>query len=131
MAVPGAPTGLEAKAVSGAVWLSWSEVAAAGSYEVQRKKAAETDFAIVDTVGHASYVDDEVLPDTKYVYQVRAVNDNGSGAWSAIKTVSTPPEAFGTPEITRTELGIAVAIGIAVLAAIWGLNGGLSFVNFP
>src|SRR5712672_4014479 len=123
MAVPGAPTGLEAKAVSGAVWLSWSEVTAAGSYEVQRKKAAETDFAIVDTVGHASYVDDEVLPDTKYVYQVRAVNDNGSGAWSAIKTVSTPPEAFASPEITRNQIGIADLDRIPDLEANWGFNG--------
>jgi hypothetical protein len=131
MAVPGAPTNLEAKAVSGAVWVSWSEVAAVGSYEVQRKKAADTDFAVVDTVPRASFVDDDVLPDTKYVYQVRAVNDDGPSPWSAIKTVSTPAESVAVPEISRTQLGLAVVVGIVVLAALWALNGGLAFVNFP
>lgn len=98
---PGVPSGTVVAPVGGTsdrMTVSWSAVAGATSYDVER--TAGTDAAVVRNVaapaaGAApSLVDTGLAPDTRYSYRVRAVNDNGVSAFgepAAATTLPAPP----------------------------------------
>jgi hypothetical protein len=75
---PSAPTGLLATAsTTTKVDLSWTAVAGADSYQIDRK-AAGGDFVQINTSAGNTYSDMTAAPATSYLYRVRAVNGSGT-----------------------------------------------------
>ena len=86
---PGAPAGLLARSIDGAVRLTWARSVEpirwvdAASYNVERSKASGGPYAVVATgVPEPVYVDRDVTPGALYHYVVTAVNDRGASARS-------------------------------------------------
>jgi hypothetical protein len=87
--VPAAPAGLTAAAFSSTrVDLTWTAVAGADSYEVDRKAAGGV-FTPVGTPGGNSFSDTTASADTAYLYQVRAVNAAGASPNSTADLATT------------------------------------------
>lgn len=89
---------LEEKKTASAIWLAWTEVPEAASYEM-----------LVDgrlyTMGRAcSYLHDELAYQSEHTYCVRARNEKGYSRWSSRLTVSTLNDPW------RNEIGAGSAI---------------------
>lgn len=81
---------------AGGVTVKWNKVQGATKYKVVRRKAGESSFRQIATVGDKDYfIDQSVKTGKTYYYKVKAVNSNGGGSYSAeIKGI-----AFGKPQI--------------------------------
>jgi len=89
-AVPDAPTGVTAAAVSSTqVDLSWIADAGADSYEVDRKGAGEAEFSQIGTPAANALSDPNATADKAYLYRVRAVNGSGDSPNSASDLATT------------------------------------------
>jgi len=70
--------------------MAWSPVPGATKYQLQEKPTADTQFSAVlrefTTTNAFIY---NLLPDTSYDYQIRALNDAGEGAWTEVVTFRT------------------------------------------
>ncbi|MEM9553954.1 MAG: fibronectin type III domain-containing protein [Acidobacteriota bacterium] len=92
---PDAPTGLQAVALTGAVELSWNDVATNEStYRVDRMLGAGN-FSEIATLGAGSmfYRDESVATGTFYTYRVRAVNSFGAGISGSVGVTTLGPSA--------------------------------------
>ena len=99
---PAAPTGLTASAASeSAVSLSWDEVGAADSYELERTELGE-DPVVIPGVANDRYEDRGLEADTQYRYRVRTVVERGPDEW---RSVWNSPPAEVTTLGEPTELG--------------------------
>ena len=86
---PAAPTGFNAAAVnSNRVDTSWSTVAAATSYEIDRRAAGEGFTPFASPAGN-SFSDTTVSAGKSYLYRVRAVGATGSSGNSASDIATT------------------------------------------
>lgn len=103
---PGAPSGLMAVAESAtAIGLTWTPVAGAASYHVERMGPGDGVFQEIATgIQGNSFTDLTAVPGTSYAYRVRAENDSGLSAYSGVATASTsatvgqpPPAPSGGP----------------------------------
>jgi hypothetical protein len=98
---PSAPTGVAASAQSQtSVAVAWNAAASATSYQVFRRGPGET-FGQVGTVSGPSFMDVMAMPNTSYLYRVRAVNDVGPSPDSTSNLATTlmfsnDPLAAGT-----------------------------------
>ena len=105
--VPDQPTGLSAEASHNRVNLTWDDPNddSVTHYQVLRRDRDVHDtgeFVTIESdTGSAatSYADDAVEPETRYVYRVVAVNDNGVSKWSKFERADTPaaPQPDPTP----------------------------------
>ena len=93
------PTNVTATSASGSVDISWNMVSMATGYEVQLGVPEDG-----GEIGYASYSTDalthrfeNLAPNTRYYYRVRAVKDSFVGPWSATASVVTPGETPPTP----------------------------------
>jgi hypothetical protein len=87
--IPSAPTGVVAAASSSTqVDITWNAVAGADSYEVDRKAPGGA-FAPLATPAINSYSDTTASANTAYLYQVRAVNIDGTSANSDADLATT------------------------------------------
>ncbi|MDQ3208635.1 MAG: fibronectin type III domain-containing protein, partial [Gemmatimonadota bacterium] len=88
---PAAPTGLTAVEQSGSVLVTWTAVADATSYKLERTDpSAPGVFAQVGgALTAATYTDSDVDPGVAYGYRVSAVNAVGESSASATATVNT------------------------------------------
>lgn len=86
--IPPAPTLIATATNTSQVALSWSAVAGAVSYDVQRSFNHGA-FAPLVTIGATAYNDGSLAADTTYLYQVRANVAGGSTAFSAIDPATT------------------------------------------
>ena len=91
-------TNLRASGKSTHIDLTWSAPGDNGSpitsYELQRKSGAEDYVRLPAPDPNAlSYRDEDVVENTEYTYQLRAVNSDGQAEWSneATARASTPP----------------------------------------
>jgi hypothetical protein len=107
IAVPGAPTGLNAAAASATqVNLTWvapaSQPAYSGTlaYAVDRSTDGGTTWTTVATPSTAAYADTGLTAGTKYTYRVRATNGFGTSAGSNL-TSATTAAGVTTPTATR------------------------------
>jgi len=92
-----APTGLGAVAGCGLlvvgpkVDLSWTGVAGATAYEVERRDPGAPGFAVLTTVAATTYTDTTVLGGSRtYAYRVRALRGGWSSDPSASASATTP-----------------------------------------
>jgi hypothetical protein len=98
--VPTAPTGLTAVEQSGSVLVTWTAVAGATSYELERTdpSAPGTFTQVGGSLSAATFTDTDVDPGVAYGYRVTAINAVGESSPSATVTVNTA----GLKEATLT-----------------------------
>ncbi len=88
--VPGAPSGVVARAVSStSVLVSWNAVSGATSYQIFRRSPGSPTYTMVGTSSSTSFTDSSVAANTAYLYRVRAVSSAGSSADSASDLATT------------------------------------------
>ncbi len=105
VAAPGRITNLRATGGRRAIELTWSPPGDNGSaitgYELERRPGAENYAPVIPQPpqGTTSYRDEGVAEGTEYTYRLRAVNEDGEGAWSnepvASLHVAPPPVSSG------------------------------------
>ena len=96
--LPAKPTGVVATATHDSVSLAWDDPVDASitHYQIFRRDRDVHDtgefVTIEDDTGSAaaSYTDDTVEPETRYVYRVKAVNQHGASTWSDFVRADTP-----------------------------------------
>ena len=96
--LPAKPTGVVATATHDSVALAWDDPSDASitHYQIFRRDRDVHDagefVTIEDDTGSAaaSYTDDTVEPETRYVYRVKAVNQHGASTWSDFVRADTP-----------------------------------------
>jgi alpha-galactosidase len=93
-AVPAAPSGLSATAISKTqIDLDWTDNADNETgFKIERSKRVNTNFRQIDTVGQdvTSYSDTTVKKNTLYYYRVRATNEYGDSDYSNEASAKTP-----------------------------------------
>ena len=100
------PTNLQATAVSATeINLTWGRALGAARYEIQRKTGSGTYSTIAAMNVPRSYSDTGLTASTMYTYQVRGVNDGGSGLWST----ETPATTLAAGTTSGTPSGTASA----------------------
>mgnify|MGYP006196700629 FL=1 len=129
--VPGVPTGVGAAAAPGEIYVTWSGVTGATSYEVYRRGEGSTAYSMIGTSPLTAYHDPTAVANKAYLYRVRAVNAAGPSADSAsdlatMIVFADDPVAAGTP-IRLTHLA---QLRTAV-AAVNALAGGTSIFTDP
>ena len=95
---PAKPTGVVATATHDSVALAWDDPSDASitHYQIFRRDRDVHDtgefVTIEENTGSAaaSYTDDTVEPETRYVYRVKAVNQHGASTWSNFVRADTP-----------------------------------------
>ena len=95
---PAKPTGVVATATHDSVALAWDDPddASITHYQIFRRDRDVHDagefVTIEENTGSAaaSYTDDTVEPETRYVYRVKAVNQHGASTWSDFVRADTP-----------------------------------------
>ena len=106
---PAKPTGVVATATHDSVALAWDDPSDASitHYQIFRRDRDVHDtgefVTIEENTGSAaaSYTDDTVEPEKRYVYRVKAVNQHGASTWSNFVRADTPePTPAPTPEPT-------------------------------
>ena len=108
-AIPPAPTGLTATAVSATrIDLSWSDVAGEEGYKVERKLSSATTWTQIamPAANVTTYQDTNsgLTAGTTYNYRVRAYTSAGNSSYSNTVTVSTP-----TPTLSPTDVVLYAA----------------------
>ena len=96
--LPAKPTGVVATATHDSVALAWDDPSDASitHYQIFRRDRGVHDtgefVTIEENTGSAaaSYTDDTVEPETRYVYRVKAVNQHGASTWSDFVRADTP-----------------------------------------
>ena len=96
--LPAKPTGVVATATHDSVALAWDDPSDASitHYQIFRRDRDVHDtgefVTIEENTGSAaaSYTDDTVEPETRYVYRVKAVNQHGASTWSNFVRADTP-----------------------------------------
>jgi len=118
---PPAPSGLTAVGAQGSVALSWSAVAGADHYQIERGTSAGGPYTQLATTTGTTYSDTSAAPGTNYFYVVAAVNGAGAGALSAEAAALTAPAAPagvtatpGSGQISLSWTASATATGYAV-----------------
>ena len=99
LAVPAAPTGLQATAGNAQVSLSWTASAGATGYHVKRSTTSGSGYAQIAAPTTTSYTDTGLTNGTTYYYVVSALNAAGEGANSS--QVSASPASVA-PDVTVT-----------------------------
>ena len=95
---PAKPTGVVTTATHDSVALAWDDPSDASitHYQIFRRDRDVHDagefVTIEENTGSAaaSYTDDTVEPETRYVYRVKAVNQHGASTWSDFVRADTP-----------------------------------------
>ena len=91
MSRPKVPSGVMADLLEGRVKISWPRDSSASSYVVLRNGS------VVGATDEASWIDRDIVSDTRYSYQVRAINASGVSDESSAIDVATSvvvPEPF-------------------------------------
>ena len=109
---PARPTGLTTSATHDAVTLTWDDPGDDGitHYEVYRRVTGQDslgDFELIETdtgSAEAAYTDDDVSPETRYTYRVKAVNNGGASLWSEDSSVTTPAAPAPDSKQAKSEL---------------------------
>ncbi|MCX8128930.1 MAG: PA14 domain-containing protein [Clostridia bacterium] len=88
---PDSPANILSLSSESEISITWDSVLGAEKYDI------EINGAYVGEANNNNYLHTKLLPDTQYVYRVRAKNNSGAGEWSAPVTVRTlPAQGNGT-----------------------------------
>ena len=125
---PAAPTGVTATSVSASqIGVSWTAVANATSYKIQRSPDGSTGWTQVGTSTTTSFTDSGLSPATTYFYRVIASNNAGDSAPSATASATTANLLPYTQAPQGNWVGSYGASGYALL----GWNGNGDLVSLP
>ena len=102
---PARPTGLTTSATHDAVTLTWDDPGDGSitRYEVYRRVTGQDalgEFELIESdtgSAEAAYTDDDVSPETRYTYRVKAVNPHGASQRSGYSSITTPATPDPTP----------------------------------
>jgi hypothetical protein len=84
------PTNFAAAATSTSqVVISWTAVAGASSYEIQRTLNINSGFTSLTTIPGTTYSDNALTANTTYLYKVRAINGATTSGFTAIDPATT------------------------------------------
>ncbi len=92
MAAPATPTSFNLQTGNLSNFLSFSLVAGATSYSVQRSTDGVT-YSVLDTPTVPSYLDEAVTEGTQYWYKVASVNGDGTSNYTAAQSIIPAPTA--------------------------------------
>ncbi len=107
---PAAPTGLSVQDLdSSSVSLIWNAASLATAYQVYR------DGALIASPQSTSYTDNNLQPETTYLYHLRATNAIGLSATSVAVSVTTPFAAIssGTIQVLNPSSGTSTTNSLA------------------
>ena len=131
---PGAPTSVNGTSGDTHVALTWAAPTSNGGatvtrYEVRYKASGDAEFGNPVSTGSAgtSYTVTGLTNGTPYVFEVRAVNSAGNGAWSVSSGVVTPAGFAAAPT------GLGATAGNAQVALAWAApasNGGAAISDY-
>jgi len=100
MAIPATPYNYTLQQGNGQVYLSWSIVAGATSYSVQRSTDGGNTFASLATPSVNEYLDTSVTVGSSYWYKVASVNSDGTSAYTTPQqVVPTMPGQLSLGEV--------------------------------
>src|SRR3984957_14172329 len=116
---PPAPTGLQGAPGNAKVTLTWNPSTGATGYHVKRSTTSGAETTVASP-SSATYTDTTVVNDTKYFYEVSAVNSSDESANSA--EVSATPVAPQTAPPTPANL--QATAGNAQVALTWSASTG-------
>lgn len=122
LAVPAAPTGLQAAGGNAQVTLTWSPSAGAASYNVKRSTTSGGPYTTAASPTSPSYTDTGLTNGTTYYYVVSAVNSAGESPNSA-EAKATPNAPPGAPT------GLAATAGNAQVSLTWNGTAGATSYN--
>ena len=94
MAIAGLPSNVVLQTGNGQTYLTWSIVAGATTYTVQRSTDGVT-FSTVGTPATTNYLDSSVILGTNYFYQVASTNGSGTSGYTPSYPVNITPCAPG------------------------------------
>ena len=96
---PGTPTLYAEAQSSSEILLTWSDVATATGYRIERSDDGGTGWVAVGTAGQdvSSFTDTGLVPGTGYAYRVIAINAGGESVPSTPAFTTTNPADAGTP----------------------------------
>jgi fibronectin type 3 domain-containing protein len=86
MAIPSIPSNFNIQQGNGEVFLSWSIVAGATSYSIQRSTDGVT-FSVLNTSAVNSYLDSTATVGTLYYYKVASVNTDGTSSYTNAQSI--------------------------------------------
>jgi hypothetical protein len=104
--VPGVPTGVGAVAAPGEIYVTWTGVTGATSYDVYRRAAGSPTYFFVGNSTLTTYHDTTAQANNAYLYRVRAKNSAGSALDSA-SDLATMILFTDDPALTGTPIRIA------------------------
>jgi fibronectin type 3 domain-containing protein len=116
LGLPAVPSNLQLVATGTQVSASWTAVAGATTYLVQRSTTTGGPYTTVATPSSAAYVDTALTPSTEYFYVVRATSSAGTGAPSAeASVILAPPIPTGLAAVSSgTQVALTwTAVGSA------------------
>lgn len=116
VAVPEAPTGLQARPGDAQVSLSWTAVAGARSYNVYRSTSAGSQGPKIGTSSTTDYTDLAVVNGSTYYYAVSADNAAGEGSASAQSAGVTPAAPIAPP---AAPTGVQAVAGDGQVLVSW------------
>ncbi|HEX4794917.1 MAG TPA: Ig-like domain-containing protein [Humisphaera sp.] len=111
------PTGTPALSglpASNSIALSWTPIAGATSYRIQRKGTDGLFHDLAFGITGTGYTDGSLTSSTAYTYQVRAENSAGVGPYSAAATFTTTAAqqtSLTSVDIGTTTVGSTTAVG--------------------
>ena len=118
--LPGIPTGLSATATSSqAISVSWTAVAGAATYTLQRATSASGPWTQIYTGATAAFGDSGLQAGTTYYYEVRTNTATGNSAYSSSVSATTPAAVPNPP----TGLTVS-ASALQTLSVSWNAVGG-------
>lgn len=126
VAVPQAPTGLNATPGDAQVTLSWTAAAGARSYNIYRSTNAGLPGSKIGSSSTTEYIDAAVVNGTAYFYQVTADNAAGEGAASAQSPGVTPAVPVATP---AAPTGVSAVAGNGQVTVNWTAVTGATSYN--
>lgn len=93
------PQGVTAASTETSITLSWAKVDGAEGYQIEKDGAAPVSVAnsVYGSVYAPAYTFEGLIPNTQHVFRIRAVNVNGTSAWSAPVTQSTLFNGYSIP----------------------------------
>lgn len=95
--LPSVPTNFLVQSGNGQVYLSWSQVVSASSYDIYRSTDNITYASVANQAGN-TYYDTTAIVGTLYYYEIRSVNANGNSGF-------TSPLAITVVDYGKVSLG--------------------------
>ena len=92
------PARVKAQLVDGKPVITWNAAANATAYEIYRSTTGTGEYELIGTTAELSFTDEsELMPNQRYYYKVKGIDDNGnSSEFSAAATVVAPSIAAPT-----------------------------------